>query len=372
MELKKRKRSIDDHPKNSAEKDSRKIDKQPAVPSKEVIPSASRNLPWGGSGPPARKPPLAPTERWDFRHKKDTPFVNDQGSCAKLSRNIRGGTREMPKIRDLAFPVKFAESSHADAIASASKNQLVLDYEIAMRKMAFDLSKAEAEIKAKDAELEKVRKSALEKAKEFAIDRNRNQRERKQAAERANGIEEDLENARTKIAELEHEKIEEAEKHKRVTDFMKQARIREVTSERGRLMDAAAARFDKFWKYMADRDKLETKLCLHCQAFGTLQSMDVLETWGLKVPKRMRGILTVNEKKYKREVEEVNMEEITERDLSLSPPRSGSLQGLNQFRTNLGIVDAVTATSLRSPTVGVGSAATAGGQSVDGPKNSGV
>ncbi|CAH8283182.1 unnamed protein product [Eruca vesicaria subsp. sativa] len=341
----KRKRLIDDSSKGPAEKDSRKVSQQPAGLSKEAIPPSSRNLPWGGSGPPAKKPPLAATERWDFRHKKDTPFVNDTGSCAELSCNIRGSAREMPEIRDLAFPAKFAESAHADAVASARKNQLVLDYELAMRKMAFDLSKAEAEIKANDAELEKARRNASEKAKEVAVERVRNQRERKQAAERANGLEEDLENARTRIAKLEREKIEEAEEHKKMIGFMKQTRTREVTSERGRLMVAAAARFDKFWKYMADRDKLETKICLHCQALGTLQSLDVLESWGLQ---------------YKREVEEVDVEEITERDLSLSPPHSGSIQGLDQFGTNVGIVDSATAASLRSPSVDVGSAATGG------------
>ncbi|CAH8388473.1 unnamed protein product [Eruca vesicaria subsp. sativa] len=329
--MKKKKRPIDDCPSDSG------------MP-------VSRNLPWGGSGPPNGKPPLSQSERWSFHHKDDTAFVNDEGECAELSRHIWGGSREMPEVGDLAFPRSFAESARADAVASARKNYLVLECELAMRKMALDLRKAEATIKTQNVELEKVRKSALERTKEMAVERSRNQRERKQAIERADGLEEDLENARTKIAQLEREKVEEAEKHRRLVDFMKQCRIREVTSERGRLMTAAAARFNKFRKYMADRDKLETKLFFHAQALGTLQSLDVLEKRGQQIPQRMRDTLTFNEKKFKREVEEADVEEITERDLSLSPPRSGPFQGLDQFGTNLGLVDSTTAVSLRSPT----------------------
>ncbi|CAH8392598.1 unnamed protein product [Eruca vesicaria subsp. sativa] len=309
-------------------------------------------LGWIGSA--NQETPLALLERWDFQHKKDTPFVNDQGACAELSRRIRGGTREMPKIRDLAFLEKFAESARADAVASARKNHLILECELAMRKMAFDLEKAETVIKTKDAELEKTRKSALERVKETAVERNCNQRERNQAIERADGLDEDLENAQTKIAQLEREKVEEAEKHKKLMDFMKQARAGEVISERGRLMAAASTRFNKFRKYMADQDELETKLCFHAQASGTLQSLDVLEKWGLQVPKRMRDTLTVNEKKYKCEVEEVDVEEIIEQDLSLSPPRSGPLKDLDQFGTNMGLVDSATAVSLLSLVVVVG------------------
>ncbi|CAH8392952.1 unnamed protein product [Eruca vesicaria subsp. sativa] len=348
--MKKKKRPIDDRPSDSGSKRSKGNDGRPAPPPQEVAVPVSRNLPWSGSGPPNGKPPLAQSERWSFHHKDDTAFVNDEGACAELSRHIRGGSSEMPEVGDLAFPRSFAESARADAVASARKNFLVLECELAMRKMALDLRKAEATIKTQNVELEKARKSALERAKEMAVERSRIQRERKQAIEKADGLEEDLENARTKIAQLEREKVEETEKHRRLVDFMKQGRIREVTSERGRLMTAAAARFNKFRKYMADRDKLETKLFFHAQALGTLQSLDVLEKRGQQIPQRMRDTLTFNEKKFKREVEEADVEEITERDLSLSPPRSGPFQGLDQFGTNLGLVDSTTAVSLRSPT----------------------
>ena len=40
--------------------------------------------------------------------------------------------------------------------------------------------------------------------------------------------------------------------------------------------------FDKFRRYMADRDRHEEKLLLHSQDFGTLEAMDMLEDWGMR------------------------------------------------------------------------------------------
>lgn len=80
--------------------------------------SSMSRLPWGGANPPSARALTASSEHWNFRHGKDTSFVNDQDSCADLSRRIRGGTRMMPEANDLAFPDKFKESARADMVIS--------------------------------------------------------------------------------------------------------------------------------------------------------------------------------------------------------------------------------------------------------------
>lgn len=108
---------------------------------------------------------------------------------------------------------------------------------------------------------------------------------------------------------------------------------------------------DVLRSFGTDQDKLEDKLFLHSQASGTLQSMDTLEKWGMQVPKKLKDLLTANEIKFKKEVEEVVVEVITEKDLVLSP-HSEPHRGFDQFGSNLETVDPATASSLRFPPFG--------------------
>lgn len=68
-----------------------------------------------------------------------------------------------------------------------------MEYEAALRRMVLDPQRAEATIKAQGAELERVKK-------ELAKERSRHHRERQQAIQTAEGLEEELETARSKIA----------------------------------------------------------------------------------------------------------------------------------------------------------------------------
>ncbi|KAF3585397.1 hypothetical protein F2Q69_00028814 [Brassica cretica] len=233
------------------------------LPIQEMVPPAPRCGPWGGSGPHVRKLLLASSEYLSFCHNNDLPFVNDLAACAGLVHQIKGGTRLMPEVSELAFP-----------------DRLLL---------------AKTAIKTTDAEVEKAKEEPLGKFKELAAERSRFSRERKQAIENADGLEDELDTAQTTIARLEREKVEGAERTKREMDHFRQSRHRVLMSERGRLFVSAARRIDKFRKYKADRDKLEDKRLLHSKASGTLQSMDRLEKWGIPVPKKLKDILSANE-----------------------------------------------------------------------------
>lgn len=197
--------------------------------------------------------------------------------------------------------------------------------------MTLDLCKAETGIKTKEAELERVKGEVRDKAKDLITQKKCFVREREQAIQTAEGLEEELETAQSRIAQLEKEKVEAAEKTKMEMARMRQSRLGEVTSERDRIMVAAARRFGKFLKYMADRDKLEEKLFLFSQASRTLQLMDTLEEWGMQVPKKLKDLLTANEINFKKEVEEIVVEVITEQDLVLSPPRPSRFEVLTSL-----------------------------------------
>ncbi|KAF3605691.1 hypothetical protein DY000_02050647 [Brassica cretica] len=172
---------------------------------------------------------------------------------------------------------------------------------------------------------------ALDKAKEMIAERSRYHREHKQDAEIIKGLEGELEAARSRIYRLE------AEKTKRTMDHVRQVHRRELTSEMSCIGAAAVDRFDKFRRYMVNRDKREEKLVLHSQAFGTLDGLGMLEEWGMPVPKKLKDILSANEVKFKEELEGVIVEDITDHDLAVSSlPRLEGLQGSNQFGLNVG------------------------------------
>ncbi|KAL0741831.1 hypothetical protein Bca4012_083344 [Brassica carinata] len=298
------------------------------------------------SEPPSDRLALAASERWVFHHDKDVPLVSDRGACAELMRQIRGGMHLMPEIPNLAFPDSFVESARADIEAVCRRNQIISDYEVALRGMASDYARAEAMIETKDAEIEKLKKTALEKSKEIINERTRYFRERKQAKQTADDLEEELENARSKVARLEAE----AETAKKTRDFMTQAHRRDLVSQTSCISAAATDRFDKFRRYMTDRDKREEKLILHSAVFGTLESMDVLKDSGMPIPKELIDTLAANEANFRKEMEEVTVEAISEQDLVL--PRFPGLEAslsLTRSDSSLGNVDPITELVLRSP-----------------------
>lgn len=80
-----------------------------------------------------------------------------------------------------------------------------------------------------------------------------------------------------------------------------------------------------------------------------LQAMEFLENRGMPIPRQLKDLLTTNGTSFKKEVDEVVVESITERDLVLSPPRADLLRDLNQFGSNSHVVDSATAAAPRSP-----------------------
>ncbi|KAF8095412.1 hypothetical protein N665_0333s0005 [Sinapis alba] len=323
---------------------------------------------WDGKTPPTKKPPIVTSEAVNFRYNGDTPLVNNIDACGELIRQIRGGggsgrcrrflTLHSPTTLILKF---FRVRSSARSLtclilysqAMARKNLLVLEYELALRKVVVELIKAEETIRTKDGEFEKTKKDILEKAKRVVAERNLHYHECKQAVKKAAGLEADLEAARVTIARLEKEKSEEVDRAKKEIDRLRRSRFHEVACEKNRVMSGMTLkcnhRFNKFRKYMVDRDSQESKLFLHRQASGMLQSMDLLKKWGLQVPQILKDILTEDEARFRKEAEEAEVEEINDQDFVLSPLRIESLFGFDQFGSNLGTVDSTTAASLRSP-----------------------
>ncbi|KAF8106704.1 hypothetical protein N665_0135s0047, partial [Sinapis alba] len=270
------------------------------LPTKKESPLGGHRVLLCGSDPLTERPSLATSECIEFLYDGDEPFVNSFTAYNALMCQIRGGTRLMQEVSEIALSDKYADSACADAV-------------VALRRMRADLQKAAKRIKEKNIGFERERRerSSLEKAA-----------------------------------------VEEAEIAKREMDRLKLSRLRGVVCERDRITAGITRqsnkRFEKFCKYLAARDVLESKLLFHSQAVGTT-SVELLEKWGLQIPQKLKDIHTYNEVKFKKEVEDVEVEVITEKDLVLSPLRLEPDFHFDQLGSNLGLVDSVNATSIRSP-----------------------
>ncbi|KAG2314565.1 hypothetical protein Bca52824_017687 [Brassica carinata] len=137
------------------------------------------------------------------------------------------------------------------------------------------------------------------------------------------------------------------------------AHRRDLVSQRSCISAAATERLDKFRDYMIDRDRREEKLVLHSAAFGTLESMDVLKDLGIPIPQVLIDTLAANEAKYRKEMEEIAVEVISEQDLVLPRfPGLEAAQKLNQPDSSLGDADPIAAAALRSSGPASGNPAT--------------
>ncbi|KAG2304596.1 hypothetical protein Bca52824_033247 [Brassica carinata] len=187
------------------------------------------------------------------------------------------------EISGLSFTDQLSALACAEAEVATCKDNLVAGYEAALRKATFDLEKVKEEIRSKEAELKVIKREKLDGAKE-------------------------LEAARSRIVQLEEEKVEDSEKTKRAMERMRQSRNRKLLSERKCVVAAAERHFEKFRKYMADRDRKEEKRLLHGTALGTLDAVTMLETIGLPVPRELTDLLTTNEETFRNEAEEITVE----------------------------------------------------------------
>ncbi|KAL0847222.1 hypothetical protein Bca101_020468 [Brassica carinata] len=287
------------------------IDREPAL----VSATAGLEAEGAVDVPPPRK--RRKKTKSATKPRADPPLDGDDGDGARSPRMRRGddgidGDREGVRMESSASPAgglssgggapgssRTTDGALATLEAATCKNMLLTGYEAALRKAVLDLEKAKEKIRVKEAEIETFKKEKLDEVNELEIARNR-------------------------ISQLEKEKVEDSEKTKRAMERLRQSRSRELLSERNCVAAAAERRFEKFRKYMADRDRKEEKRLLHGTALGTLDAVNLLEKKGLPVPRELKDLLVANEAKFGKEAEEVTVEVISAHDLALSPPRSAS------------------------------------------------
>ncbi|KAF8109078.1 hypothetical protein N665_0103s0033 [Sinapis alba] len=303
-------------------------------------------------------------DRVKFSYVGDSLLISDPVQCAELVCQVRSGPESLSPVDDLIFREAYARSAHARSVDTLI--QLGQSEEL--------LKEKEADFAQKEKELREELSVALAD-KDRAIAR-REVRKRKMEAMgvelafiRAAATELEQKNAaldREKAA-LEKEKADlEQERSVAVLRFLKEttrlkeSRSFEVTQERVRVETAIIAKCNRHFERICDHQSrwgtYETARNLYGQASSTKKCLQKLIEQVAAIPQSMVDLFTAQERQLESEAAALEVGEIPEEDLSLSPlilpPRfldEHILAGLDPHGSNVNLVDSATIASLQAP-----------------------
>ncbi|XP_056851429.1 meiosis-specific protein ASY2-like isoform X1 [Raphanus sativus] len=335
-------------------------------------------------------------DKVDFIFKRDTPLVCNERDCARFVRQVRGSREHLPLVKDLVFQDEYtaaAGSSVKVSIVSASHSFLVfLLIWSSYPNSFFDVLQSQGDwnevVRIYDKELKRTygvidrqRRNTKEatvalevmlKKKDEAVIAEaamRDELSQKEAAmnkelKRARELVKALEKEKTKLANekktLEEEKAAAALEHSKEMDRLRESRRYEVTHERIRVMAAmhgkAAVRFQRIQDRESRRDNFEDARCMLGQARGMRRCLEGMKAAGKNISQGDIDIYAGQERHYDAEVKRLIVDDLLEKDLSLSPLVLESrfviqemMDKIDKFGSNMDLLDSEAAKTLRTP-----------------------
>ncbi|KAH0880475.1 hypothetical protein HID58_067869 [Brassica napus] len=139
------------------------------VTGERSIPDPSARKGARSEGSTARRKKIEFPDRVEFSYNETTPLILNPLRCAELTRQIRGGTKEMPQLDDLYFKNEYIDAASSRARSDGSMNFLVEKYDSALKQTMIQLGSSEKLAQTRLKVIERVRaehKKANEKAAE--------------------------------------------------------------------------------------------------------------------------------------------------------------------------------------------------------------
>ena len=163
-------------------------------------------------------------------------------------------------------------------------------------------------------------------------------------------------------AELEKARAAESLKYEEEMNRFRKSRRYEVTHERIRVMITMIAKAEKRFHRISlremRRDKYEEARCLQGQAFRTRRCLQPIKDAGTEIPQEIIETFGGQEEHYEREAARLEVKEISEEDLRLSPLVLESRflideiwRQIDPFGLNVDLIDSEAAIALRTPRV---------------------
>ncbi|KAF3486856.1 hypothetical protein F2Q69_00055358 [Brassica cretica] len=291
-------------------------------------------------------------DRIEFSYDETTPLILNPLRCAELTRQICGGTKEMPQLEDLYFKNEYIDAASSRARSDGSMNFLVEKYDSSLKQTMIQLGSSERLAQARLKTIERVRaehkKSNEKAAKEKEILRVKFEElegklksaraARKELARENTHLEQvgaNLEKEKTKLLE---ERDATVEKLIRERQRLRDSRGLEVTRERERVQAAMIEKanrcFGRVRNHFTRLDAFGKAKNLYGQASGTKKCLEVIKASGTKIPQEMIDVFDEQEKLYEAEATKLRVGPLSDSDLTLSPLVLPSRFVEDRFRTS--------------------------------------
>ncbi|KAF2599326.1 hypothetical protein F2Q68_00011184 [Brassica cretica] len=224
-------------------------------------------------------------DRVQFSYDEATPLILNPLRCAELTRQIRGGTKEMPQLEDLYFKNEYIDAASSRARSDGSMNFLVEKYNSALKQTMIQLGSSEKLAQARLKAIERVR-AEHKKANEKAA------KEKEILRVKFEELEGKLKSARAAKKELtrENTRLEQAA----ATLEKEKTELLEVTRERERveaaMVEKANRCFGRIHDHFTRLDAFGKAKNLYGQASGTKKCPEMIKASGTEIPQEMIGV----------------------------------------------------------------------------------
>ncbi|KAL0864652.1 hypothetical protein Bca101_043770 [Brassica carinata] len=330
----------------------------------------------------------------EFRYDEATPLVGNPDRCAELTRQIRGGPRELPPVEDLFFKDDYIRSALANRRVSKSRefigassrltyappsimltscfcgfqadgcmNVLVEKYDTTLKQTMVELGASTKLAKTRLGVIERLRAES-KKVSEKTLEEKEilkakfEDLEAKLVADRA--AKRELEKAKVVLekenARLRAERNAAVEKLAEERKRLRDSRSLEVTRERVRVQSAMTEKFGRCigrvtTLLVASNPKEQN---LSGQASGTRKCLEMIRNEGLGITQELIDVFIEQERVHNAAVAKLAVGDLPEEDLVLSPLvlpnpflNEEFIAALDPYGSNDGLVGSETASLLR-------------------------
>ncbi|KAF2533800.1 hypothetical protein F2Q70_00030623 [Brassica cretica] len=291
-------------------------------------------------------------DRVEFSYDETTPLILNPLRCVELTRQIRGGTKEMPQLEDLYFKNEYIDAASSRARSDGSMDFLVEKYDNALKQTMIQLGSSERLAQARLKAIERVRaehKKANEKAAkekeilrvkfEELVGKLKSARAARKELPRENTrLEQVAANLEKEKTELLEERDAAVEKLIRERQRLRDSRGLEVTREWERveaaMIEKANRCFGRVRNHFTRLDAFGKAKNLYGHASGTKKCLEVIKVSGMKIPQEMIDVFDEQEKLYEEEATKLRVGPLSDSDLTLSPLVLPSRFVEDKFRTS--------------------------------------
>ncbi|KAG2322372.1 hypothetical protein Bca52824_015585 [Brassica carinata] len=294
----------------------------------------SSHVPEGSETRVPGRPRETPEDDIRFEFNRELPLSFYPEECGRLIRSVKGGPNSLPPVGGLIFEEEYGHAACSSVKSHGDWNVLVEKYDAALKRareqvLVGEEERGRIELAHKEALQAAIREKeeavAREKAlrKEFNEMRFSDLAELESCRDSMKNLEFVVDKLGKEKADLERARAADLTKHVEEANRLRKSRKYEVTHERVHVMIAMISKAERCFNRIrlreTQRDAYDEARCLYSQAFGTRACLEQIRDSGVEIPPETIAALAEQEEFFRAEAARLEVKEIPEEDLLLSP-----------------------------------------------------